>query len=104
MIPMLTFWFASNHKPKLTDTGKSMRRRIKLVKFLNSVEIGKEDTGLADRIIANEGDILPPGRTGIPPAPRNHAPASANHSPHSRPLPGCLHGLWPRRAARQPWP
>ena len=58
MIPMFTFWFASNHKPKLTDTGKSMRRRIKLVKFLNSVEIGKEDTGLADRIIANEGDIL----------------------------------------------
>lgn len=58
MTPMFTFWFASNHKPKLTDTGKSMRRRIKLVKFLNSVEIGKEDTRLADRIIANEGDIL----------------------------------------------
>ena len=58
MTPIFTFWFASNHKPKLTDTGKSMRRRVKLVKFLNSIEIGEEDTGLADRIIANEGDIL----------------------------------------------
>jgi P4 family phage/plasmid primase-like protien len=58
MVPIFTFWFASNHKPKLTDTGKSMRRRIKLVKFLDSVEIGQEDTGLTDRIVQNEGDIL----------------------------------------------
>jgi phage/plasmid-associated DNA primase len=48
MIPIFTFWFASNHKPKLSNTGKSMRRRIKLVKFLNSVEIGQEDTGLTE--------------------------------------------------------
>ncbi len=51
MIPIFTFWFASNHKPKLTDTGKSMRRRIKLVKFqwyrhgLNTPPVIQEWTG-----------------------------------------------------------
>jgi putative DNA primase/helicase len=58
MTPMYTFWFASNHKPRLTETGKPMARRVKLVKFLSSVDSGKEDTSLADRILQNEGDIL----------------------------------------------
>jgi len=56
--PIFTLWFASNHKPKLSDTGKPMRRRLKFVKFLNSVELGKEDAGLPDRLIKDEGDLI----------------------------------------------
>lgn len=56
--PIFTFWFASNHKPKLTDTGKSMRRRVKFIKF--SVDIPDEeiDTSLPDKLVAEERDLI----------------------------------------------
>jgi P4 family phage/plasmid primase-like protien len=56
--PIFTFWFASNHKPKLTDTGKSMRRRIKLIKFGVDIPDEEIDTSLPDKLVAEEGDLI----------------------------------------------
>jgi len=56
--PIFTFWFASNHKPKLTDTGRSMRRRIKFVRFDVAVPDEEVDTGLPDKLVAEEGDAI----------------------------------------------
>jgi putative DNA primase/helicase len=56
--PQFTMWWASNFKPRLTDVGKSMRRRIKMVHMNLGLDEDKADKTLKTRLVSEEGDAI----------------------------------------------
>lgn len=57
--PIFKLWYSTNHKPRLNDTGQSMRRRVKLIAFENSItDESQVDTKLPEKLMGELSGIL----------------------------------------------
>lgn len=56
--PEFKLWFATNHKPAISDTGHAMWRRIRLIPFTVTIPEEQQDKELADKLRAELPGIL----------------------------------------------
>jgi putative DNA primase/helicase len=57
-IPTHTVWFATNHKPRVTDATHAMWRRVRMIPYPVQIPCTEQDPTLSDRLIAELPGIL----------------------------------------------
>jgi putative DNA primase/helicase len=56
--PTFKIWLASNHKPRIKETGIAVWRRVKLIPFTVTIPEPEQDKGLIDKLLAEAPGIL----------------------------------------------
>lgn len=56
--PAFKIWLATNHKPRIKETGIAIWRRVKLIPFTVTIPEPEQDKGLIDKLLAEAPGIL----------------------------------------------